>query len=154
MPRSGIFPVLLVNFIGALGYSIVLPFLVARFDGNAVVYGLLAATYPAFRLLGAPILGRWSDRWGRRRVLLLSQAGTLGAWLVFLAALFLPPSAGGAPAGVSGGAALAQELGGLHPVPDSHHHAALAQVGVAHDAAVLVKDEDEGWVNVPAFPGH
>jgi MFS transporter, DHA1 family, tetracycline resistance protein len=92
-PRSAVFPVLLVNFIGALGYSIVLPFLVflvGRFRGNAVVYGLVAATYPAFQLVGAPVLGRWSDRWGRRRVLLVSQAGTLVAWAIFLAALFIP----------------------------------------------------------------
>jgi len=93
LPRSGVFPVLLVNFVGALGYSIVLPFLVflvTRFQGDAVVYGLFAATYPAFQLIGAPVLGRWSDRWGRRRLLLLSQAGTLLAWVIFLMALFLP----------------------------------------------------------------
>lgn len=86
-------PVLAVNFIGALGYSIVLPFLVflvARLGGDAVAYGLLAGTYPAFQLFAAPVLGRWSDRWGRRRVLLLSQAGTFAGWAIFLAALFLP----------------------------------------------------------------
>lgn len=95
-PRTGVFPVLLVNFIGTLGYSIVLPFLiflVDRFGGGAVAYGLLAATYPAFQLVGAPVLGRWSDRRGRRVVLLLSQAGTLLAWVIFLVALFLPVAA-------------------------------------------------------------
>lgn len=86
-------PVLLVTFIGTMGFSIVLPFLVflvTRFGGNAFVYGLVGATYPAFQFLGAPILGRWSDRYGRRRVLLLSQGGTLLSWLVFGVALFLP----------------------------------------------------------------
>jgi MFS family permease len=86
-------PVLLVNFIGALGYSVVLPFLVflvARLGGDAVVYGVLVAAYPAFQLVGAPVLGRWSDRYGRRRVLLLSQAGTALAWLLFLVAVWLP----------------------------------------------------------------
>ncbi len=86
---------LLVNFIGTMGFTIVIPFLVflvLRFGGNALVYGLVAATYPAFQFLAAPILGRWSDRYGRRRVLLLSQAGTLASWLVFGAALFLPPT--------------------------------------------------------------
>lgn len=88
-------PVLLVNFIGTMGFTIVIPFLVflvVRFGGNALVYGLVAATYPAFQFVAAPVLGRWSDRYGRRRILLLSQIGTLLSWLVFALALFLPPT--------------------------------------------------------------
>ena len=91
--RPSLFPILLVNFIGTLGYSIVLPFLVAvvtRFGGNAVVYGVVGAAYSAFQLFGAPLLGKWSDVYGRRKVLLLSQLGTLVSWLVFLASFFLP----------------------------------------------------------------
>ena len=91
--RTSIFPLLLVNFIGTLGFSIVLPFLVflvMKFGGNAVVYSLLAATYPAFQLIGAPILGRWSDIYGRKKVLLLSNAGTAIGWILFLVALVVP----------------------------------------------------------------
>ena len=87
-------PVLLVNFIGTMGFTIVIPFLVflvTRFGGNALVYGLVAATYPAFQFVAAPVLGRWSDRYGRRRILLLSEIGTFVSWLVFALALFLPP---------------------------------------------------------------
>src|SRR5215203_286585 len=76
-----------------MGFSIVLPFLVflvTDFGGNAIVYGLLAATYPAFQLIGAPILGRWSDVYGRKKVLLLSHGGTLAGWIIFLIALYLP----------------------------------------------------------------
>jgi MFS family permease len=61
-----------------------------RFGGDAVVYSLLAATYPAFQLLGAPILGKWSDVYGRKKVLLLSNAGTALGWILFLIALILP----------------------------------------------------------------
>src|SRR5919112_233183 len=88
-----LYPLLLSNFIGTLGFSIVLPFLVflvIDFGGNAIVYGILAAVYPAFQLVGAPILGRWSDIYGRKRVLLLSHGGTLIGWMFFLFALFLP----------------------------------------------------------------
>ena len=91
--RTPIFPLLLVNFIGTLGFSIVLPFLVflvMKFGGNAVVYSLLAATYPAFQLIGAPILGRWSDIYGRKKVLLLSNVGTAIGWILFLVALVVP----------------------------------------------------------------
>ncbi|AAM31161.1 MULTISPECIES: MFS transporter [Methanosarcina] len=86
-------PLLAVNFIGTLGFSIVLPFLVFlvdRFGGNAFVYGLVSAMYPIFQFIGAPALGRWSDIYGRKKVLLLCQVGTVISWIVFLGALFLP----------------------------------------------------------------
>ena len=91
--RISIFPILLVNFIGTLGYSIILPFLVVlvlKFGGNELIYGIMGATYSFFQLLGAPILGSWSDRFGRKKILLLSQAGTFVAWILFVVALIIP----------------------------------------------------------------
>jgi MFS family permease len=88
-----LYPIFAVNFVGTLGFSIVLPFLiflVTRFGGNAVIYGIMGATYSAFQLIGAPILGKWSDIYGRRKILLLSQLGTLVSWFIFLAALYIP----------------------------------------------------------------
>ena len=88
-----ILPILTVNFIGTLGYSIVMPFLiylVVSFGGNAVIYGVLGATYSAFQLIGAPLLGKYSDIYGRKPILLLSQIGTLLAWVLFLIALLIP----------------------------------------------------------------
>jgi MFS transporter, DHA1 family, tetracycline resistance protein len=91
--KNLLLPLLLITFIGTLGFSIVLPFLVflvTDLGGNAIVYGLLGATYPAFQLIGAPMLGRWSDIYGRKKILLLSHGGTLAGWVIFLIALFLP----------------------------------------------------------------
>ena len=91
--QVSIFPLLLSNFIGTMGFSIVLPFLVflvIDFGGNSLVYGILAAIYPAFQLIGAPLLGRWSDTIGRKKVLLISNGGTFVGWVVFLIALFVP----------------------------------------------------------------
>ncbi len=91
--RISLYPILAVNFVGTLGFGIVLPFLVylvTRLGGNAMIYGIVGATYSVFQLIGAPILGTWSDRWGRRRILLLSQIGTLASWGIFLVALALP----------------------------------------------------------------
>src|SRR5438067_8375353 len=62
--RISLFPVLAINFLGTLGLSIVIPFmvfLVTRLGGNGLLYGVLSAAYPAFQLVGAPVLGRWSD---------------------------------------------------------------------------------------------
>lgn len=91
--RNPLFAILLVNFTGTLGFSIVLPFLVflvMNFGGDAVIYSILAATYPAFQLIGSPILGRWSDIYGRKKVLLLSNVGTAIGWILFVIALVLP----------------------------------------------------------------
>ncbi|MDN5846155.1 MAG: MFS transporter [Candidatus Nitrosocosmicus sp.] len=88
-----LFPLLFSNFVGTLGFSIVLPFLVflvVDFGGNSIIYGILSSIYPAFQLIGAPILGRWSDTFGRKKVLLISTAGTLIGWIIFLFALYLP----------------------------------------------------------------
>ncbi|MEM1260520.1 MAG: MFS transporter [Bacteroidota bacterium] len=88
-----IFPILLVNFIGILGYSIVIPiliFIVTDYGGNGFIYGILGAMYPFFQFIGAPILGRLSDKIGRKRVLVISQLGTFVAWALFLLAFLLP----------------------------------------------------------------
>jgi MFS family permease len=91
--KNSLLPLLLITFIGTLGFSIVLPFLVflvIDLGGNAIVYGILSATYPAFQLIGAPFLGRSSDIYGRKKILLLSHGGTLAGWIIFLIAVFLP----------------------------------------------------------------
>lgn len=88
-----LFPLLLISFIDALGFGIVIPFLVFlvdQFGGNAIVYGFIGAMYPAFQLIGAPILGRWSDIHGRKKILFITQAGTLLSWIIFLLAFFTP----------------------------------------------------------------
>lgn len=91
--KSKVFPILLVNFIGILGFSLVIPiliFIVTDFGGNGFIYGILGATYPFFQFIGAPILGKLSDRIGRKKVLIISQTGTFLSWTIFLIAFFLP----------------------------------------------------------------
>ncbi len=88
-----IYPLLLINFIGTMGISLVLPFLiflVERFGGNAIIYGVIVSMYPAFQLIGAPLLGKMSDRSGRKKILFISQLGTLFSWIIFFIALLIP----------------------------------------------------------------
>jgi len=88
-----LFPILSVSFIGTLGYSIFLPFLVfltTKFGGGAIAYGVLGATYSVFQLFGAPVLGKLSDIHGRKKILLLSHIGTILSWVIVLIALMLP----------------------------------------------------------------
>jgi DHA1 family tetracycline resistance protein-like MFS transporter len=84
---------LLINFTGALGVSIMMPFLVFLvhdWGGNALIYGLAYATYSVFQFMAAPVIGRMSDNVGRRRILSMSQFGTVMSWMIILAAFFIP----------------------------------------------------------------
>jgi DHA1 family tetracycline resistance protein-like MFS transporter len=80
----------IIVFIDLLGFSLILPllpFYASAYGATPTVVGLLVASYAAAQLIGAPLLGRLSDRYGRRPVLLLSVFGTLiGFLLLALAA--------------------------------------------------------------------
>lgn len=91
--KAKLFPILLVTFIDMLGLSVVLPFLVVivlKMGGNALTYGLMGATYSIFQLIGGPLLGSWSDQVGRRKILLICEAGTFVGWVIFIIGLMLP----------------------------------------------------------------
>jgi len=92
-----ILPVLVIILVDLIGLSIIVPLMplyAARFGASPMIIGLLGATYPAMQFIGAPILGRLSDRFGRRPILLVSQIGTFlgflllgfanALWLLFL----------------------------------------------------------------------
>jgi len=80
-----ILPILVIVLIDLLGMTIIIPLLplyATMFGANALVIGLLGATYPIMQFIGAPILGRLSDHYGRKPILLVSQLGTLLGFLV------------------------------------------------------------------------
>jgi MFS transporter, DHA1 family, tetracycline resistance protein len=95
-----ILPVFVIILIDLLGLTIIIPLLplyAASFGSNATTIGILGAIYPAAQFIGAPLLGRLSDRFGRKPVLVISQIGTMfgfillglanSIWLLFLARL-------------------------------------------------------------------
>jgi DHA1 family tetracycline resistance protein-like MFS transporter len=72
-------------FLDLVGFGIVIPVLplyAERFGASPLVIGLLLGAYSAMQCLFAPILGRLSDRVGRRPVLLLSVIGTSAGFLL------------------------------------------------------------------------
>jgi DHA1 family tetracycline resistance protein-like MFS transporter len=80
-----LFSVILVVFIDLLGFSLILPLLpyyAKTFQANSFVTGILVASYAVAQLIGAPLLGRLSDRVGRRPVLLVSVFGTFLGFLL------------------------------------------------------------------------
>ena len=80
-----------------LGLTIILPllpFYAEKYGATPAVVGLLVSTYALCQLIAGPILGRISDRMGRRPLLLVSQLGTFvgfmilayanALWIIFL----------------------------------------------------------------------
>lgn len=90
--------VTLVAFINAVSFTIIIPVLypyAKQFGLSDFQASLLTTAYAAAQFIGTPILGRLSDRIGRKPILILSLLGTVGAnllaslapfaWLLFLA---------------------------------------------------------------------
>lgn len=85
MNNKRLFSIILVVFIDLLGFSLILPLLpyyAETFKANQTVTGILIASYALMQLIGAPILGRLSDRFGRRPILLISVFGTFLGFLL------------------------------------------------------------------------
>jgi DHA1 family tetracycline resistance protein-like MFS transporter len=85
MNNKRLFSIILVVFIDLLGFSLILPLLpyyAETFKASQTVTGILIASYALMQLIGAPILGRLSDRFGRRPVLLVSVFGTFLGFLL------------------------------------------------------------------------
>ena len=87
--------ILIVVLIDVMGIGLVvpvLPGLVKELSGSeaagARMIGILTAAYAVMQFLMAPILGRLSDRFGRRPVLLVATAGMALDYLV----LYFAPS--------------------------------------------------------------
>jgi MFS transporter, DHA1 family, tetracycline resistance protein len=77
--RSPLLIIFITVFIDLVGFGIVIPVLplyAQKFGASETVIGLLLAIYSVMQFIFAPILGKLSDRVGRRPVLLVSLIGT------------------------------------------------------------------------------
>ena len=80
-----ILPVFIIVLVDLLGLTIIIPLLplyATSFGADAFVIGALGAAYPLLQFFGAPLLGRLSDRFGRKPVLVVSQIGTLIGFVI------------------------------------------------------------------------
>ena len=85
-PKRALTFLFLTVFIDLLGVGIlvpVIPYLVRRYDSDALAVGMLSAAFALAQFLASPLLGLWSDRAGRRPVLLISLFGTGVGYFMF-----------------------------------------------------------------------
>lgn len=76
----------LTLFLDLLGFGIIIPiqpFYAESFGAAPAVVTLLGASYSLMQFIFAPLWGRWSDRIGRRPVVLISVAFSAAGFLAF-----------------------------------------------------------------------
>src|SRR5437868_12839810 len=80
-----LFIIFLTIFVNLVGFGIIiplLPFYAETFGASPLVIGLLFAVFSLCQLVAAPALGDFSDRYGRRPVLIFSLAGTVVSFVM------------------------------------------------------------------------
>ena len=91
--NSKLITIFLIVFIDLLGFGLILPllpYIAESYAANPLVIGILSATYSLFQFIAGPILGRLSDRYGRKKILIISQAGSVLGYLLLATANSLP----------------------------------------------------------------
>jgi MFS family permease len=92
-PRSPLFVLFLTVFIDLVGFGIIIPILplyAEQFHATPVAIGWLTGIYSGMQIIFTPILGKLSDRFGRRPVLMVSIAGTAIGFALMGMATALP----------------------------------------------------------------
>lgn len=87
MKRSPLLVIFITVFIDLIGFGIVIPVLPfyvegTQFNASPRAVGLLFASYSVMQLIFTPVLGRLSDKYGRRPILFFSLLGTSLGFLI------------------------------------------------------------------------
>jgi len=84
-PRKAMFTIILSILVDVFGYSMVLPllpFIVADWGQPELFVGILISSNALSAFIFGPIWGKLSDKYGRKPILLISQAGTGISFLI------------------------------------------------------------------------
>jgi len=107
MTKNPLLPIFLIVFVDILGMTMIiplLPFYAQSMHASDLMVGFLFSSYALCQLIAGPVLGKLSDHYGRKPLLILSQIGTLigfivlalshQLWLVFLSRIIDGVTAG------------------------------------------------------------
>lgn len=83
-----------IVFADMLGFGLIIPLLpyyAKHFGASDILIGILSMTYPLAQIFASPLIGRFSDKYGRKIALLLSVGGTFLSLIVLGLAKSLGP---------------------------------------------------------------
>jgi MFS family permease len=137
-----LFPLWAAVFIDILGYYLIIPFLpslIGIYNTTPWVIGIVIAINAVFTLFFAPLWGRLSDSYGRKPMLIISQLGTLSAFILLafsnsLLLIFLSRVIDG----IFGGNFPIAKAIISDTVPPKDRGVQMANIGVAHVISSLI----------------
>lgn len=148
--RSPLLPMFLIVLVDVLGFTIVIPLLAyyaEAFGASPLVATLLVSVYAVCSLVSTPIIGKLSDQYGRKPLLMYSQAGTCigflvlafsgSLWMVFLGRIL--------PGLSAGNLSIAQAYISDHTKPENRAKA-FGVIGVAFGFGFLFGPALGGWL--------
>ncbi|MBV9107622.1 MAG: MFS transporter [Verrucomicrobia bacterium] len=92
MENSPLASILSIVFIDLIGFGMIIPILplyAQRFQASEWQIGILLASYSFMQFLASPVLGWFSDRYGRKPVLLCSLIGSATGYILMAGAISL-----------------------------------------------------------------
>jgi len=148
--RSPLLPIFLIVLVDVLGFTIVIPLLTLyaeKFGASQIVATSLVTVYAACSFVSTPVIGKLSDRYGRKPLLLVSQAGTCAGfivlgratelWMVFVGRIFDGITAGNL--------ATAQAYISDHTKPEDRAKA-FGIIGIAFGVGFMFGPGLGGWL--------
>lgn len=139
---KALIPIYGITFIDVLGYTImipVLPYVAQRYAAPDIVVGVLMTTMALCSTASAPVWGAMSDRFGRKRIVMISQLFSLAGYLMLalansLGMIFLSR----AISGMGGGSLGVAQSYIADVTSEQQRDAAYAYFGVAFGVGFII----------------
>ncbi len=91
--RKELFTIGVIMFTEVIGWSLILPyvpFMAKRFGATPQLIGILISSFSIFQFISAPIMGKLSDHFGRKPLIIISQISTTIGFILLGIAKSLP----------------------------------------------------------------
>ena len=148
--KSALLPIFLIVLVDVLGFTIVIPllaFYAEEFGATPLVATTLVSVYAVCSLISTPIIGRLSDQYGRKPLLMISQFGTCAGfvmlalssslWMVFVGRIL--------DGFTAGNLSIAQAYISDHTAPENRAKA-FGVIGIAFGIGFMFGPGIGGWV--------